>query len=312
MSGGPDRETDGFDGIDAPSGAMLSALRAILRPLVRLLLERRVTFPIFAALLKETMIEVVRARLSLAGRRLTDSRVSLLTGIHRKELRRQRSEPAVERRLSAGASLGALVVSRWTHDRRFVSEAGQPLALPRTAPADGGPSFEELVASTSRDTTVRSVLDEWVRQGLVELDAQDVVRLRVESFVPTGDEADKLYFFGRNLRDHAAAGVHNLLDAGEPYFDRSVFYDRLSRESVEELRRLASEVGARALRELGQRALELQRRDAERSDVSTRHRMAWGAYYHAEPEDAEGLGEPPTANEGDGAATGAGEETADA
>ena len=59
------------------------ALRAVLRPLVRLLLQNQLTYPAFAALLKEVYVELADAEFRLSGKRQTDSRVSLLTGIHR-------------------------------------------------------------------------------------------------------------------------------------------------------------------------------------------------------------------------------------
>jgi hypothetical protein len=281
------------------SGALFDALRAVLRPVVRLLLEKQVTQPVFGELLKEVMLEVVRDRFALADRRLTDSRISLLTGIHRKEIRRLRAAPPARQRASASVSLGALIVSRWTGDPRFLDASQAPRVLPRTPPADGGPSFEELVLSTSRDTTVRSVLDEWLRSGIVAPEGDDRLRLKVEAFVPARDFEDKLYFFGRNLRDHAAAGVHNLLDEGPPFFDRSVFYDRLSPASVEQLRSAASELGSRALREMNQLALELQRQDAERPARETDHRMTWGAYFFAAPTAASSSSGPGDESEGD-------------
>ncbi|HPG27567.1 MAG TPA: DUF6502 family protein, partial [Myxococcota bacterium] len=209
-----------------PTAALLAALRQLLRPIARLVIERQITFPMLADLLKVVLIEVARDEFALRGKRLTDSRLSLLTGIHRKDVKRLRSELDREVGPSRNASLGALLVSRWVADPTYLDEQGEPRPLPRAASAGPGPSFEQLVLSVSKDIPVRSVLDEWVRQGIVEHDASDVVRLRVESFVAEEGFEDKAWFFGRNLRDHAAAGVHNLLREGEPFFDRSVFYDR--------------------------------------------------------------------------------------
>lgn len=264
----------------AASSAVLRATRTLLRPLVRLLLESQITYPVLGDLLKELLIDVAENDLSISERRQTDSRISLLTGIHRKDvkrLRRERQQP--EKPVSNTIPLGALLVSRWTGDPRYLTSAGSPKPLPRMPPPDGGASFEELVTTINKDIPARSVLDEWIRQGVAESDEDGVVRLQVESFVPEEGLEAKIHFFGRNLRDHAAAGAHNLLDEGSAFFDRTVFYDKLTRESVEELDHAAREAGAAMLRDLNQRAFALQQRDANREDST--HRMTVGAYFYA-------------------------------
>ena len=153
------------------------------------------------------------------------------------------------------------------------------MPLPRMPDSLGNPSFEELVTTINKDIPARSVLDEWIRQGVAEMDEDGVVRLRVESFVPEEGLEAKIHFFGRNLRDHVATGTRNLIGEGSPYFDRSVFYDELSLESVEELDQAAREAGAKMLRDLNRRAFELQRRDAGNEDAT--YRMTVGAYFYA-------------------------------
>ena len=88
---------------------------------------------------------------------------------------------------------------------------------------------------------------------------------------------EKAHFFGRNLHDHIAAGVHNLADGEPPLLERSVYYDGLSEASVRELRELAERAGMEALQAVNRRAQELQRRDAEADEQNLR--MTFGAYF---------------------------------
>jgi len=264
----------------ATSSAVLRATRALLRPMIRLLLESQITYPVLGDLLKKLLIEVAERDLAITDRRQTDSRISLLTGIHRKDVKRLRRErEQVDAPTPSAISLGALLVSRWTGDPRYLTADGAPRPLPRRPDPDGGPSFEELVTTVSKDIPTRSVLDEWIRLGIAESDEDGVVRLRAESFVPEEGLQSKLHFYGRNLRDHAAAGVHNLLGEGSPFFDRSVYYDALSVESADELDRLAREAGATMLRDLNRRAFELQRRDEGKQDAT--HRITVGAFFYS-------------------------------
>lgn len=264
----------------AASSAVLRATRTLLRPLVRLLLESQITYPVLGDLFKELLIDVAESDLSISDKRQTDSRISLLTGIHRKDVKRLRRERGqAERPTSTAIPLGALLISRWTGDPRYLTAEGTPQPLPRMPGPDGSPSFEELVTTINKDIPARSVLDEWIRQGVAELDEEGIVRLRVESFVPEKGLEAKIHFFGRNLRDHVATGAHNLLSVDSAFFDRSVFYDKLSRESIEELDRAAREAGTSMLRDLNRRAFALQKRDEQKED--TTHRMTVGAYFYA-------------------------------
>jgi hypothetical protein len=261
---------------EGPPPALVRALRHLLRPVVRLLLANRVTHPAFSRLVKSVYVDEARAQLAASGQRETASRLSLSTGIHRKELRVLLEQPAADLEPPASVSLGARLVRRWTGESRFLDGRGRPRPLPRLAP-DAGVSFEELVIGESTDIRPRAVLDEWLRLGVVELDARDRVRLCVEGFVPTRGYDEKAHYFGRNLHDHIAAAAHNLAGHRPPRLERSVYSGELSEESVAELAALSEKLGMKALREVDRRAAELRRRDAAGTDNG--RRINFGIYF---------------------------------
>ena len=259
-----------------PAPALLRALRHLLRPLVRLLLGQQLTQPDLSALLKSVYLEMGEAELREGGEPPSASRLSLLTGVHRKDIRRLREEPAAGYAPPASISLGARLVARWTGSPRFVDGRGRPRALPRSSEGRE-PSFESLVASVSTDIRSRAVLDEWLRLGVVELDARDRVRLCRAAFVPARGFDEMAHYFGRNLHDHIAAAAHNLAAEGDPMLERSVYYDGLTAESVAELAALSEKLGMQALQSVNRRALVLQRRDAKRGGSL---RMNFGTYFY--------------------------------
>jgi hypothetical protein len=107
------------------------------------------------------------------------------------------------------------------------------------------------------------ILDDWLHQGLVHMDQKQRVVLDAAAFMPEDGFEEKVFFFGKNLHDHISASTHNVLGRKPAQFDRSVYYDRLSAQSIEELTRLASETGMQALQAVNHRALALQQRDAQ-------------------------------------------------
>jgi hypothetical protein len=261
----------------APPAPLISALRRVLRPLIRLMLAYGVTFPFLSNLLKSIYVEVASDEFRLEGRRQTDSRISLLTGVHRKDVKRLCHEERPKEAVPTAISLGAQLVARWMSSPQYLDEGGRPRALPRLASVGGELSFEGLVSSVSKDIRSRAVLDEWLRMGVARLDDEERVTLNTGAFVPQKGFDEKAFYFGQNIHDHLAAGVHNLLGGQPPFLERSVYYDELTPESVQELAELAKSLGMEALQTVNRRALELQQQDDGKRNAGMR--MNFGTYY---------------------------------
>ena len=260
------------------SPALVEALKRLLRPLVRLLLSQQINYLYLSSLLKSIFIDVAANDFPLSGKRQTDSRLSLLTGVHRKDVRRLLRETTDQASIPATISLGSRLVARWNADADYLGQDSKPTPLPRLAQADGSPSFERLVTQESKDIRPRAVLDEWLRLGIVTVDKNDCISLNSGGFVPSNGSEEKLYFFGRNVRDHLETAVHNVLEQQPPMLERSVFCDGLSDQAIAELSKMSEEMGMEMLRALNQKARALK--EAETTDQATR-RMTLGVYFFA-------------------------------
>ena len=262
----------------APDAAQLQIpLARLLRPLVRLLIRAGITFPALCELFRELYVNVAEYDFALPGKSQTDSRVSLLTGIHRKEVARLRGAGAPVSVVPAAVSRTSRVLARWLSAPEFNDGRGQPLPLPRS----GDTSFESLVTSVTRDVRPRAVLDEWLERGLVALDPQVRVVLTEPACVPTGGSDQQLYYFGRNLHDHVAAAVANVL--GEHRFmERAVHYDGLSEALAGRLEALSKELAIEALKTANREA-----NGACETDAGGRWRWNFGVYIYKEENTAE-------------------------
>jgi hypothetical protein len=262
--------------------SLLSALRRVMRPLVRLMLRKGVTYTVFADLLKEVFVDVADREFRLDDKAPSDSRISLLTGVHRKDVRRLRKEDdTASMALPENITLGAQLVNAWTSNQPFCKAAGQALPLPRLASVGGDVSFDALVAQVSTDIRARVVLDEWLRLGVVRLDEQDCVHLEAQAFVPQKGFDEKAAYLAHNLHDHASAAVHNLTAQGQPFFERSVHYDALSPASVEVLRETVASEGMQTLLGFSRLAADLENDDL--SSLDPRQRITIGLYFYTEP-----------------------------
>jgi hypothetical protein len=234
-----DSTTDAVPGLTPAGTAVLQQAAHILRPLVRLLLEHGVTYPQLADALKSVFIEAAQRNVAPHPGRMTDSEVAVRTGIHRKDVKRLRSEIAADapRTPEEGPrSLTSAVFTRWLTDPAYCDKVGEPKALARAG--DGPHSFEALVQSISKDVHPRTVLNELERLNLVFV-KRDSVQLKVNAFVPNADFAQMLEYMGANLHDHAAAAVRNVLGTAPKFLEQSVYSNAIRAEGVDELAGLA-------------------------------------------------------------------------
>lgn len=262
------------------------AARRILRPLVRAMIGRGLTYPRLTEILKELYIDEAARSFGIEGKRMTDSRISVLTGLQRKDIKAHRTaEDAVE----VPKSLGPVprVVARWRTDPQFLGADGEPMPLPRSA--EDGPSFDALVLDVGRDVHPRTILDEMVRLDLATLESEgDLVALREDSLLPSKDAEMLITYYASNLGDHAEAAAENLLAAPEPgrFFERAVHYNKLTPASVDALEALARKRQMTVLRELNGEALRRQRADAAHGEARERFRV--GAFIFRRRDDEAG------------------------
>lgn len=261
----------------------LAALRWLLRPIVRLLIARGVLLPAVNALLKQVYVEVASGEFGIDGKAPTDSRVSVLTGVHRRDVRSIRKD-GIPSSAPPAMSLSATVIGRWLGDPAYADAKGRPKALHRLAD-EGSPSFEELFQGVSKDVHPRTVLDGLIDQKLVEWDQQsDFVYLKIQAFVPAAGDEGLMRFFEMNLHDHLAAAVANLLNdqkAGR-FLERAVYYNKLAPASVDKVAAIARALGEQILNDLNSEAFRLQNADADRDDATERFRF--GVFFYREDE----------------------------
>ena len=271
---------------ESPGGTPLSFVRAVerlLRPFVRAMIAHGLSYTQLIVQLKRMYVEVAEREFTIEGRRQTDSRITLLTAVHRKDVKRLRGAQRQPFAAPTRLSLHGEMIALWRGDPQFLDADGKPRALPRQAP-DGGPSFDTLVERVSKDIRGRVVLDEWLRLGLARLEGE-LVTLNAAAFVPQDGFDDLAYYFGRNLHDHIAAAEHNLSRRGPPFLERSAYYDRLTPESVAALRARAEALGTEALLALNREALRLAGEDKDKPGAD--RRINFGVYFFAAPEEPE-------------------------
>ncbi len=270
--------------MSAKAGIVLERVLRVVRPLVRLLIRNGVPYQAFATALKHVFVDAARAELASRSMAQTDSAVTLLSGVHRRDVRnlgRPGSTKAVA--LQAPRSLPGEVVARWMSDPTFLDADGSPGTLERSNEGAEG-SFDALVAGVSRDVRPRAVLDELLRLGVAS-EGDDGVQLLGSGFAPRQDFEQLATLFADNLHDHAAAAAANL--QGERNFlEQSVFVDEITEASAARLQKVSVQAWKQAFKIVMKEAQSRFDQDAANESAGKRrHRARFGVYFYSGPED---------------------------
>jgi hypothetical protein len=260
----------------------LQQAMVVLAPLVRWLLRSGVNYVAVSQALKTVFLDEGRRELARTGGKMTDSALSVLSGVHRKDVRAL--ESASQARGEAVVTPAARVVARWLTAPAYRDPGSSPQKLLERLPRSGAaPSFESLAREVSNDVHPRTLLEEMIRLGVVTVEGE-YVALALDQFNPDVNDPGPVAMLAGNAADHLAAAVHNLTVAEGPRFlEQSVFAQGLSETSVNELGALARELWRPALQSMVEAASERVRVDkpVERTPM----RMRFGVYYYFEDSD---------------------------
>ena len=265
---------------------VLSCVLRVLRPLVRLLLRHGVTYPVFAAAAKRVFVDAANAELHSRAMPITDSAVTLLCGVHRRDVRTLTRGPVPAADAAAMPLLGLLglvgqVVARWLSDPDYLEATGRPRTLGRGTDAH---TFDALVASVSSDVRPRAMQDEMLRLGVLHEDGAGL-HLATQGFAPRPGLAETAQLAADNLHDHAAAATANL--QGEANFlEQAISVDQLTPASVELLHIAAKRAWTQAFHSVMAQAQLRFDHDAAQAPVAERcQRARFGVYFFNESQD---------------------------
>jgi hypothetical protein len=257
-----------------------NAILKLLRPLVHILLSNGISYHVFSDLVRWVYVDIAFKEFGIPRRKQTSSRVSVITGLSRKEVQKLRDiDIPVDEDTPERYNRATRVISGWIRDPLFSDNDNNPLNLP----LDGVAAFSSLVKKYSGDMPIRAVLDELLNIGAVALQEDGSVKLITRAYLPGADKKAKLDILGADVADLIATINHNLdLKNIHPFFQRKVSYDNIPEEFLEKFKTVSSEE-AQALLEKLDTWLATRDRDMN-PDVhgSGRKRVGLGIYYFEE------------------------------
>lgn len=184
--------------------SILRALFVAVKPLARALLRAGIGYREFADVAKAAFIHEASREFGLRGRPTNISRVAVMTGITRKEVKSLRDQNVDESfSLPISESPASIILSRWFSDSRFCDSRG----VPRILSYDGNDySFTELIRSYGGDIPPGAMRSELKRVGAVSELPDKRLQVVKRYFVPTAVD-DRLLI---GLVDVAGASLETL------------------------------------------------------------------------------------------------------
>ncbi len=260
-----------------------SAVMALLRPLVRILLKHGVAYDTFADWSRWVYVDVADKEFGLPNRKQSASRVSIITGLSRKEVARlQEIEPFSSEAKVEVYNRAERVISGWLRDYPGTSN-GEPATLHLN---QGEKNFTALVKRYSGDMPARAVMDELLRVGAMEKQQDGSLRLVKHIYIPQATDALNIAIMGRNVSDLISTIDHNLsCSPDQLFFHRNMFSNNLPDEALDAVRTETAR-HAQALVDIENKLLAKHDRDETKNSGGTgRNRASIGIYYFQEKYD---------------------------
>ncbi|TCM59274.1 hypothetical protein EC844_1463 [Acinetobacter calcoaceticus] len=249
----------------------LESVLSIMQELTGWMVKSGVGYTEFTSALKPLFYNEALKESQRIQQKQTDSSISLLSGLHRRDVSAFRQEnnghhliSNHERQLSL--SIPTRVIGLWLK-----------LGLDHRLALTGENSFEDLVKQVSTEKHPHSIFLEMKRLGMV-VDENDDVVLQKSCFISRPDLLQSKKLFSANIADHLSSGLHNLTELDDAYLEQAVFAEALSQKSVDKLKVLSSDLWNEMAQKILNTAVECSQKDFGNQNATQRFRVGIYSY----------------------------------
>ena len=230
---------------------VIQSCRYLLLPVIRFLLRHGITWNEFSELSKEAYVAAARREYGIQGRPTNNSRVSLLTGLSRREVARVRNRLLDDDAAAEGLQGNRIskVLTGWHVDSEFTGDDGQPNDLPATGPTG---SLQSLLKRYAGDLPHGAIRKEMQQRGLIEELEGGHLRVLKRDYVYSNLDPEIIHRMGATLHDHAATLEHNLNEdrLAPPRFEAMADNAMLSPKAFQKFQNLVESRGLSFLEEV--------------------------------------------------------------
>jgi hypothetical protein len=268
---------------------ILGAFLVVLKPIARILLRFGIGFREFSEIAKTAFVDVASTDFGIRGRPTNISRVAVMTGLTRKEVRRLRDK------ISEGEHTVVVkptpmwdILHYWHADSEFLDSTGKPAQLPFAGESG---SFSSLVRRFGGDIPPGAMRTELKRVGAIEEDEHGNLKVLKRTFRPEGDHESLVASLVHGVYPLLTTVSHNTDPNrnGSTWAQRIAFTQTVKKSDVPRLKRISAdriESFAEAIDDLFMAYETLSEEEAEKDAVKEEGKttLAVGVFYFEDRE----------------------------
>lgn len=268
---------------------ILGAFRVVLRPMARILLRFGIGFREFAEVAKTAFVDVASSDYGLRGRPTNISRVAVMTGLTRKEVKRLRDKLSSDSdRLPVRTTPLCVVLHRWHAEGDFLDHNGRPATL-----SFGGksPSFSELVRRFGGDIPPGAMRTELKRVGAIKEDEHGNLKVVRRSVVPVGKHDNLVAALAHSAYPLLATIAHNVNTENKEdrWAQYTAFTQAVKGSDVRRVRRISSDRLIEFAESFDDLFIAYESLNEADNEQEQRNTIAVGAFYFEDIEDSDGF-----------------------
>jgi hypothetical protein len=260
---------------------ILDALGRLLEPIVLLLLKSGITWREFADLAKVKFVQVATNEFGIRRRPTNASRVAILTGIDRRDVRKLRTVSSDQAVFTPGfMSKPTQVLEGWFHDPDFRAASGAPREL---QVSEGDDSFAALVRRYVPGIPHVAMIKELRAVGAIEELPDGRLRALKRNYIPRELADNQIRLWGSVLEDVGTTLEHNVMrkPSERPRFERRALSLTVERKALPEFEAFLASEGQAFLERIDD-WLAAHRADSSGEDTPPTLRLGVGVYQISE------------------------------
>lgn len=230
--------------------AILRACKALVTPWARFLLRQGISYKEFDQVARAVFVDIATTEFGIRGRPTNASRVAVLTGLTRKQVKKIREDTSdQEIEVVAAHNQATEVLGGWYADPLYVASDGSPKLIPFEGQEE---SFTNLVKKYGRDIPPRAMLRELKRTDAVKEQGGLLCAKSRFNVSAGGLSSDTLLSVSQRLEAFVSTVVFNLMrsEGSAGRFERRTYGSGLTDKDRLEYESLVKDRAARLLEEL--------------------------------------------------------------
>lgn len=261
---------------------VLNAFLLVLRPVIRILLRYGIGYREFAEITKTAFVDIASTDFGIRGRPTNISRVAVMTGLTRKEVKRLRTQIGRgENLVSVKTTPFVDVLHHWHAQPEFTDNAGNPRELRFSGEEN---SFSDLVKRFGGDIPAGAMRTEMKRVGVVQEDEARRLKIISRSFRAESDHEALLTILVHSVYPLLTNAAYNTdpdrTDA--TWANRVAHTTSLRMQDTKQLRRIAKDRIVDFVESIDDLFIAYESLQDESKDDETSNPVAVGVFYFEE------------------------------